>query len=151
MILDGSTWTMRIMIYDQDTAVTTYVEDTLPSSETAEVPLVLLKWGADIVTTAPDTDQDVLDAFTVDDVKPGGQAQTVFEAWVEEADPIVAGLGTGYTLEDFWAAWLPSNTAQLRNAADIALRSGPGGLGRGWATPWVFQHEADGTHTEWSF
>ena len=66
------------------------------------------------------------------------------------AEGIVAGLTPGYTVADFWADWTFGDTQAVRNDANRALVSGPGGIGRGWevVVGTLHQHEGDGTNTD---
>ena len=114
---------------------------------TAEVPLVLLKLSFHLTVEDSDTDTDVDDSLFVDDIRPGPQAETVWGNWQTRAEGIIAGLSPGYTEQDFWAAWTTGDTQAVRQDAQRALTTGPGGIGRGWTITFFHQHE--GTDPPW--
>ena len=140
--LDGSTWRLVVKV-DGDR-----FNHVIPAGVTAETPLTLLKVVFDLTVEDTDTNADVDDALFVDDIKPGPSTATVFGNWQAIAEGIIAGLDPGYTVEDFWSAWTTGDTQSVRNDANRALVSGPGGIGRGWTITFVHQHEGDGTVTE---
>ncbi len=141
-IIDGSEW--RYSAKGGDSRF----EHTLPAGVTAVTSLVLLKVVFDVVVADTDTDQDIDDALFVDDIQPGPQVETVWSNWQVTAEGIIAGLAPGYTVDDFWAAWTRGDTEAMRNDANRALVSGPGGVGRGWIISAVHQHEGVGPNTE---
>ncbi len=143
--IDASTWTLLVKVFDQDTRTTTRNEIQTAAGVIAETPLRLLKVSFDLVVGDADTDQDVVDAFTVDDIKPGAQTETVWGNWIETAEGIIGGLASPYTAVDFWAAWAPNDTAGMRQDARRALITQ-----RGWTVPvgTIHQHEGDGTSTD---
>ena len=117
----------------------------IPAGVTATVPLQLLKVVFDLTVEDSDLDSDVDDALFVDDIQPGPSTATVVGNWIATAEGIITGLSPGYTAEDFQAAWTRGDTEGVRNDAQRALVSGPGGIGRGWTITSVHQHEGDGT------
>ncbi len=138
-ILDASTWTLIVKV------ASSRFEHTIPAGVTATESLSLLKLVFDLIVEDADTDQDVDDALFIDDIQPGPQTRTVWGNWQERAEGIIAGLDPGYTVDDFWAAWTKGDTQAVRNDANRALVSGPGGIGRGWTITAIHQHEGDGT------
>ena len=112
------------------------------------LPLLKVVW--DLVVADTDTNQDVADSLFVDDIRPGPQTETVWSNWQDRAEGIITGLATGYTVADFWSAWTFGDTQSVRNDANRAMVSGPGGIGRGWTivAGTVHQHEGDGTNTD---
>jgi hypothetical protein len=140
--LDGSTWKLVVKVGDSR------FEHLVPAGITAETPLQLLKVVFDLIVEDSDTDSDVDDALFVDDIKSGPGVETVWGNWQTRAEGIITGLDPGYTVDDFWAAWTMGDTQAVRNDANRALVSGPGGIGRGWTITSVHQHEGDGTVTE---
>ena len=140
--LEGATWHLTIGVDDSD------FDHLIPSGVTAETPLNLLKVVFGLTVEDADTDQDVDDALFLDDIAPGPSTATVIGNWIETAEGIITGLSPGYTAADFWAAWTMGDTQAVRNDANRALVSGPGGIGRGWTIASVHQHEGDGTVTE---
>ncbi len=141
-ILEGSTWTLIVKVDGSR------FEHVVPAGVTAETPLQLLKVVFDLTVEDTDTDQDVDDALFVDDIQPGPSTATVWGNWQEVAEGIISGLSPGYTVDDFWAAWTMGDTQAVRNDANRALVSGPGGIGRGWTITGFHQHEGDRTVTE---
>ena len=103
-----------------------------------------------MVVAATDTDQDVADSLFVDDIASGPSVETVWGNWQTRAEGIISGLTTGYTVQDFWSVWTFGDTQAVRNDANRAMVSGPGGIGRGWdiVAGTVHQHEGDGTTTD---
>ncbi len=140
--LDGSTWRLVVKVDDSR------FEHLVPAGVTAETPLQLLKVVFDLTVEDSDTDQFVDDALFLDDIQPGPSVSTVWGNWQERAEGIITGLSPGYTVEDFWAAWTMGDTQAVRNDAQRALVSGPGGIGRGWTITSFHQHEGDGTNTD---
>ena len=143
-IIDGSTWTLFLDVSEGGVQ-----EDeptfTAPAGLVATSELRLLKVSFDLILDDTDTAQDVLTALTVDDIQPGPQTLTTWEDWQDSAEGIIAGLTSPYDESDFWAAWTGGDTQAMRNSANRALVSGPGGIGRGWTVLNVHQHEGDGT------
>jgi hypothetical protein len=137
-------------VYEPATRVNTRFVETIPAGLTVERFLPLLKVVWDLVVADSDTDQDVADSLFVDDIKPGGQTETVWGNWQDRAEGIIAGLATGYTVADFRSAWTRGDTEAVRNDSQRAMVSGPGGIGRGWTivAGSVHQHEGDGTNTD---
>lgn len=144
-VLDGSTWTFLVKVYEPATQANSRFEHTVAAGVTAEVPLTLLKISFDLIVDDLDTDEDVDDALFVDDIKPGAQTATVWSNWQETAETIVSGLTSGYTAADFRAAWTTSDTAGVRSDARRALITQ-----RGWTIDVgsIHQHEGDGTNTD---
>ena len=140
--LDGSTWQVTGKVGDSR------FEHSVPAGVTTETPLLLLKVVFDLIVEDSDLDSDVDDALFVDDIKPGNGEETVWGNWQIRAEGIITGLDPGYTVDDFWAAWTMGDTQAVRNDAQRALVSGPGGIGRGWTITFFHQHEGDGTVTE---
>ena len=140
--LEGSTWLLRVKVDGSR------FEHLVPAGVTAEIPLQLLKVVFDLTVEDTDTDADVDDALFVDDIAPGPSTATVWGNWQLIAEGIISGLSPGYTDQDFWAAWTQGDTQAVRNDANRALVSGPGGIGRGWTITFVHQHEGDGTVLE---
>lgn len=140
-----SEWTLVVKVHDPATRATSRFAHVVPAGVTVEVPLRLLKVSFDLIVDDADTDQDVDDALFVDDIKPGAQTETVWSNWQELAETKIVGLGVGYVLADFWAAWGPSDTSAVRSDARRALVTQ-----RGWTIPAgsVHQHEGDGTVSE---
>ncbi len=140
--LDGSTWRLVVKV-DGDR-----FNHVVPAGVTAETSLTLLKVVFDLTVEDTDTNADVDDALFVDDIQPGPSTATVWGNWQAIAEGIIAGLDPGYTVEDFWTAWTVGDTQAVRNDAQRALVSGPGGIGRGWTITFFHQHEGDGAVTE---
>ena len=134
-------------VYEPATKVNTRFVETVAAGLTAERFLPLLKVSWDLIVDDTDTDQDVADSLFVDDIQPGPTVTTVWSAWQVRAEGIISGLTTGYTVQDFWSAWTGGDTQAVRNDANRAMVSGPGGIGRGWVivAGSVHQHEGDGT------
>ncbi len=143
-----STWTLLMKVYEPATGVQSRLFETVAAGLTVERPLPLLKVVFDLTVDDLDTDQDVADSLFVDDIRPGPQSETVWDNWQTRAETIIAGLSTGYTVEDFWAGWTMGDTQAVRNDAQRALTTGPGGIGRGWTIGSVHQHEGDGSVTD---
>jgi hypothetical protein len=141
-VLDGSSWTFIVKVFDQDTRANSRFEHIVAAGVTAEVPLRLLKLSFDLIVGDADADQAVDDALFLDDIRPGPQVETVWGNWQEEAEGIISGLAPGYSAADFWAEWSKQQTAAIRTDARRALVTQ-----RGWSVPWVHQHEGDGTVT----
>ena len=148
VILDGSTWRVSGRV-DEFAAGTSskFLHEPL-AGITAETPLQLLKIVFDLTVEDTDTDQDVDDALFVDDIQPGPSVATVWGNWSERAEGIITSLSPGYTEADFWSAWTEGDTQAMRQDANRALVSGPGGIGRGWTITFFHQHEGDGTVLE---
>ena len=138
-ILEGSTWRPMVKVGDSR------FEHAVPAGVTAETPLRLLKVVFDLTVEDSDIDQFVDDALFIDDIAPGPGVETMWGNWQIRAEGIISGLDPGYTTEDFWAAWTMGDTQAVRQDAQRALVSGPGGIGRGWTITSVHQHEGDGT------
>ncbi len=144
-ILDASTWLLIVKVGSSR------FEHTVPAGVTATTELRLLKLVFDLTVEDTDTDEDVDDALFDDDIHPSpGQHETVWGNWQTTAEGIITGLDPGYTAADFWAEWTHGNTQAVRNDANRALVSGPGGIGRGWevVAGTLHQHEGDGTTTD---
>ncbi len=137
-------------VYDRTTRVNSRFVETVAAGLTAERFLPLLKMSWDLTVADTDTDQDVADSLFVDDIRPGPQTETVWSNWQARAEGIISGLTTGYTVADFRAAWTVGDTQAVRNDANRAMVSGPGGIGRGWTivAGTVHQHEGDGTSAD---
>ena len=137
-------------VYDRATRVNSRFVETVTAGLTAErfVPLLKVSW--DLTVADTDIDQDVADSLFVDDIRPGPATETVWGNWQTRAEGIIAGLTTGYTVADFRAAWTGGDTQAVRNDANRAMVSGPGGIGRGWTivAGTVHQHEGDGTSVD---
>ncbi len=148
--IEGSLWTLTMKVYDQTTRVNSRFTETVAAGLTAERFLPLLKVSWDLIVADTDTDQDVADSLFIDDIKPGGGVETVWGNWQDRAESIISGLATGYTVNDFRAAWTGGDTQAVRNDANRAMVSGPGGIGRGWVivAGTVHQHEGDGTSVD---
>ncbi len=140
--LDGSTWLLVVKVDGSR------FEHLVPAGVAAETPLQLLKVVFELTVEDSDTGQDVDDALFLDDIQPGPSTATVWGNWQLIAEGIITGLDPGYTVDDFWAAWTMGDTQAVRNDANRALVSGPGGIGRGWTITSVHQHEGDGTVLE---
>ena len=123
-------------------------EHVIPAGVTAETPLQMLKVVFNLTVEDSDLDSDVDDALFLDDIKPGPGVETVWGNWQAIAEGIIIGLSSGYTVDDFWAVWTMGDTQAVRNDAQRALVSGPGGIGRGWTITGFHQHEGDGTVSE---
>ncbi len=146
--ITDSTWTLLMKVHEPATGAASRIFETVAAGLTAERSLLLLKVVFGLVVADTDTDQDVADALFVDDIKPGGGVETVWSNWQARAEGILSGLTTGYTLEDFEAAWTNGDTQAVRNDVQRALVSGPGGIGRGWTITDFHQHEGDGSVTD---
>ncbi len=146
--IDGSVWTLLMKVYEPATGVQSRLFETVAAGLTVERPLPLLKAVFDLIVADLDTDQGVADSLFVDDIRPGPQSETVWGNWQTRAEGIIAGLTSGYTVADFWAAWTGGDTQAVRNDVQRALVSGPGGIGRGWTITGFHQHEGDGTVTD---
>ena len=140
--LDGSTWHLVVKVDDSK------FNHVIPAGVTAETPLQLLKVVFGLTVEDTDTNADVDTALFVDDIQPGPSTATVWGNWQIRAEGIITGLDPGYTADDFWAAWTMGDTQAVRNDAQRALVSGPGGIGRGWTITGFHQHEGDGTVME---
>ena len=141
--LDGSTWLLRVKVGDS------HFEHEVPAGVTAETSLELLKVVFDLTVEDSDLDSFVDDALFKDDIHPApGTEETVWGNWQTLAEGIITGLPAGPTEFDFWAAWTMGNTQAVRNDAQRALVSGPGGIGRGWTITRFHQHEGGGTVLE---
>ncbi len=137
--LDGSTWHLIVSVDESE------FEHLVSAGITTVIPLVLLKVVFDLIVEDTDLDSDVDDALFLDDIQPGPSTATVWGNWQATAEGIITGLSPGYTADDFWAAWTRGDTEAVRQDAQRALVSGPGGIGRGWTITSVHQHEGDGT------
>jgi len=144
-VITASTWTLIVKVRDDDTGESARFIHTETAGVTAETPLVLLKLGFDLIVDDTDTLQDVDDALYVDDIKPGGGYETVWGNWRDQAENLITGLDTGYTVFDFWAEWSKQMTDAVRADARRALITQ-----RGWTVPVgsIHQHEGDGSVTE---
>ena len=142
--ITDSTWTLLMKVSEPAIGAASRIVETVAAGLTVERQLPLLKLVFDLVVADTDTDQDVADALFVDDIKPGGGVETVWSNWQDRAEGIISGLATGYTVDDFWAGWTVGDTQAVRNDANRALVSGPGGIGRGWTVTRVHQHEGVG-------
>ena len=148
--IEDSTWTLTMKVYEPATRVNSRFVEIVAAGLTVERFLPLLKVSWDLIVDDADTDQDVADSLFVDDIRPGPQVETVWGNWQDRAEGIITGLTTGYTVTDFWADWTGGDTQAVRNDANRAIVSGPGGIGRGWTivAGSVHQHEGDGTNTD---
>ena len=146
----AASWTLTMKVSEAATGVSARFTETVPAGVFAEQPLDLLKVSWDLIVADADTDRDVADALFIDDIKPGSGVETVWGNWQSRAEGIITGLTPGYTLEDFLAAWTMGDTQAMRNDAQRALTTGPGGIGRGWTVVAgsVHQHEGDGSSTD---
>ena len=139
----GSTWRLVVKVGSS------HFRHVIPAGVTADPPVQLLKVVFGLTVEDSDTDQDVDTALFIDDIHPSpGQTETVWGNWQITAEGIITGLSPGYTVDDFWAAWTQGDTQGVRNDANRALVSGPGGIGRGWTITGFHQHEGDGTVLE---
>ena len=146
VILEGSTWTLYLDVSEGGVKEADLTFD-LPAGVSSAFPLVLLKVNFDIMVGDTDTAQDVMDALTVDDIKPGPQTETVASNWVERAEDDINGLPPGFTAADFRAAQSKQDTSAMRGDARKAMGD------RGWteapdAVGAVHQHEGDGTSVD---
>lgn len=146
--LDGSTWFVSGKVAEIAVGTPSRFKHVIPAGVATEIPLQLLKLVFGLIVEDTDTDQDVDDALFLDDIKPGGGVETVWGNWQVRAEGIITGLDPGFTAEDFTAAWTMGDTQAVRNDAQRALTTGPGGIGRGWTITGFHQHEGDGTVTE---
>lgn len=137
-------------VYEPATRINSRFTETVATGLTAERLLPLLKVSWDLIVADTDIDQDVADSLFLDDIAPGPSTETVWGNWQTRAEGIISGLTTGYTVSDFWSAWTFGDTQAVRNDAQRAMVSGPGGMGRGWTiVPGsVHQHEGDGSNTD---
>lgn len=143
--LNGSTWVASGRVYEAATGSTSEFIHVVPAGVTAEVPLLLLKVVFDLTVEDGDTNQDVDDALFLDDIHPSPAIEeTVWGNWKTTAEGIITGLSPGYTQADFEAVWTVGDTQAMRQDAQRALESGPGGIGRGWTITFFHQHEAVG-------
>lgn len=142
-----STWTLTMKVYEPAALSNSRFIETVVAGLTTERFLPLLKVSWDLIVDDLDTDQDVADSLFVDDIAPGPSTETVWGNWQIRAEGIIGGLTTGYTVADFWSAWTNGDTQAVRNDANRAMVSGPGGIGRGWTVVAgsIHQHEGDGT------
>ena len=142
-ILAGQTWTFLVKVIEPATGTVSRIgknrNPPITAGVTATESVVLLKVTFKLIVADTDTDQDVDDALFLDDIQPGGNTLTVWEDWQALAESIYA---PGDTLDSFWDKWTTGDTQQMRNSANRALVSGPGGIGRGWTITAVHQHEA---------
>ncbi len=148
VILDGSTWVVVGKVDEFATGARSRFKHLVPAGVTAETPLRLLKVVFTLTVEDTDTDQDVDDSLFVDDIRPGPQTETVWGNWKARAEGIITGLDPGYTETDFFAAWTQGDTQAMRQDAQRALETGPGGIGRGWTITGFHQHEGDGTEVD---
>ncbi len=139
---DGAVWRAVFKIDDSR------FEHVIPAGVTADPPVQLLKLVLFVTVEDTDTDADVDAALFVDDIQPGPSVATVWGNWQTRAEGIITGLDPGYTAGDFWGAWTMGDTQAVRQDAQRALETGPGGIGRGWTITSFHQHEGDGTVTE---
>ena len=146
--IDGSTWRVSGRVDEFAAGTSTRFEHIVPAGVTAATPLLLLKIVFDLTVEDTDTDQDVNDALFLDDIAPGPSTATVWSNWQVRAEGIISGLSPSYTEADFWAAWTEGDTQAMRQDAQRALVSGPGGIGRGWTITFFHQHEGDGAVLE---
>jgi hypothetical protein len=142
-ILEGSSWTFIVKVYEHATRTTNRFLHTIPAGVIASTPLRELKISFDLEVADTDTDSDVDDALFVDDIKPGPQTATVWGNWQTRAESVISGLSDPYTLADYWADWSKQDTAKTRTDARRALVTQ-----RGWTVSNVHQHEGDGTNTD---
>lgn len=142
-VIDGGTWTFIVKVYEHATRITSRFEHSVPAGITVTEPVRLLKISFDMVVEDTDTDQDVDDALFVDDIKPGPQTETVWEAWQDRAE--TNWTASDGTQADYYAQWSKPETNQMRNDARKALITQ-----RGWTIDVgsVHQHEGDGTNTD---
>ncbi len=140
--LTGSLWRYQASIFEPATGITEHFDRTILAGVTAAVPLLVLKFVFDIEVADTDDATDIDDALFVDDIAPGPQTETVWEAWQTLAESIITSLDPEYTLNDYWLTWTKPNTAKIRNDARRALVTQ-----RGWSILKVHQHEGDGSVT----
>lgn len=145
VLLDGSTWTLILKVYEPATGVTSRIEDSTAAGVTTASPVRLLKISFDLTVGDSDTDQDVFDALTVDDIKPGPQTATVASNWIDRAETAIGTLSAAWGQADFNAAQKKPDTSKMRGDANKALVDQ-----RGWVivAGSVHQHEGDGTNTD---
>lgn len=136
VLADGN-WVLIVKVFDQDLRTTTRWTETTPAGVTVTNRLRLLKMSFDLVVADTDTDQDVFEAFTVDDIRAGPQVETVWGNWVDRAEANIVG---DPTLVEFMAVWSTQDTSKTRADARKALVTQ-----RGWTVSGVHQHEGDGT------
>ncbi len=141
VILDASSWTLELDVSEGGVkeADLTF---SLPAGVTSVLPLVLLKVVFGLVVGDADEAQDVMDALTADDIKPGPQIATVASNWIERAETDINGLPPNFTVEDFTAAQSKQDTSKMRSDALQAFS------GRSWTATSFHQHEGDGTVLE---
>ncbi len=146
-VIEDSTWTFIVNVYEVATGVISRFEHDVPAGVTATPLLVLLRVAFDLVVEDDDPDSDVDDALFLDDIQPGPSTLTAWEDWQDIAEGIINGLDLGYTGRDFQQAWTGGDTEAVRNSFQRALVAGPGGIGRGWdiVDGSVHQHEGDGS------
>lgn len=146
VILEGSNWTLNLDV-SEDGVKEADLTFSLPAGVAVPVPLVLLKVVFDMVVGDSDTAQDVMDALTVDDIRPGPQTATVASNWIERAETDINRLPPGFTAEDFMATQSKQDTSKMRSDARSAFG------GRGWtenpdSVGSLHQHEGDGTSVD---
>ena len=136
VILDGSLWTLKLDVSEEGVkeADLTF---SLPAGVVSALPLVLLKVAFDIEVGDTDTAQDVMDALTDDDIKPGPQTETVATNWIERAEADITGLPPAFTAEAFTAAQSKQDTSRMRSDALQAFDD------RSWTVTFFHQHEGD--------
>ena len=149
VILDGATWVVMGKVDEFATGTSSRFEHVIPAGVTANTQLKLLKIVFDLTVPDGTPDSDVDAALFTDDIHPSPQTEeTVWGNWKARAEGIITGLDPGYTEPDFFAAWTQGDTQAMRQDAQRALESGPGGIGRGWTITFFHQHEGDGTVLE---
>ena len=135
--LEGTAWKLVIDVGENQ------FTHTATSTVAATTPLSLMKVVFRLTVGDTDTDQDVDDALTVDDIRPGPQTETVWGNIRDLAESIITGLTPGYTNTDFQAAWRTQDTSAVRSDAHRALVNQ-----RGWTISEFHQHEGDNTVLE---
>ncbi len=147
VVLNGSTWLVSGTVDEAATGTHSQFNHVVPAGVTGAVRLLKIVVG--LIVPDLTLDSDVDDALFVDDIHPApGQTQTVWSNWQARAEGIINGLSPGYTAADFSAAWTQGDTQAMRQDAQRALESGPGGIGRGWTITFFHQHEGDDTVLE---
>ena len=121
--LSSSGWELVLRVLDMDTDEQTEYRATAPGTAGRwRVPKLVLE------LDGPSSPDEIRDLFLSDDIRPGPQTETVWEAFVDTAE--------GNT------AWTKQDTAKLRQALSRGLSGYP------WTLLAVEVHEIDGTVTE---
>lgn len=143
--LTGSDWMFTVNVHEHAAGTTSRFIHLSVGSISALVPLKLPKLAVDLIVPDGVTDSDVDDAIFVDDIRPGAQSETVWEAWRDTAETVIDRLTVGYTLVDFRTEWSNNESLSARRDLMRALVTI-----RGWTIPAgaLHQHVSGGVVEE---